>query len=333
LDEGKVSTNSEANVLYHRAIEIIRGDDYQKLGEAYTNFVDATRLDPNFAKPYAALFEMHVREDFVGMPAATPDRMRKLSAKLLELDPSLSATHVARACVQYMDWQFDEAKKSWEKAILLNPNNEFAHTSYGFALTRWGDSSNALKHLSIAVALAPSKAKAQEILGDPYFLKREYTTAIDHYRKGLRFTPNNSYAHYSVGRVLQAMHQYLEAVDEFQKAGLINGTDVAKPEESFDQLRDAFRKNGEKGYWQEQLRRTEAKPDSEFYWTAVIHVRLGDTNDVFFWLTKSFENRELKNTGYWMHQMDDLIFDEYWDTLRGDPRFKELVRKVGFPGN
>ena len=77
-----------------------------------------------------------------------------------------------------MDWQFDEAKKSWEKAILLNPNNEFAHTTYGCVLTRWGDWSNALEQLWKAVALEPSKAKVQEILGDPYYLKRDYTNAI-----------------------------------------------------------------------------------------------------------------------------------------------------------
>jgi len=281
LDEGKVSTNIEANVLYHRAMGIMRGDDYRKLGEAYTNFIEATRLDPNFAKAYAALFEMHVREDFVGMPPSTPDQMRKLSAKLGQLAPSLSATYVARACVQYMDWQFDEAKKSWEKAILLNPNDEFAHTSYGVALSRWGDSSSALKQLSIAVDLEPSKAKVQEILGDPYYLKREYTNAITHYRNGLRFTPYNSYAHYSIGRACQAMHQYLEAIGQFEQVKRIDGADEAKTKESFDQLRDAFKKDGEKGYWEEQLRRTETKPDSEFYWKAVIHVQLGKTNEVF----------------------------------------------------
>ena len=331
LDEGPPSTNSEANVLYHHAMGIMRGDDYWKLGEAYTSFVEATRLDPNFAKPYAALFEMHVRESFVGMPPSTPDQMRKLSAKLMELAPSLSATHVARACVQYMDWQFDEAKKSWEKAVLLNPNNEFAHTSYGFALTRWGDSSNAFKQLSKAVDLEPSKAKAQEILGDPYYLTREYTQARDHYWKGLRFTPNNSYAHYSIGRVLQAMHQYPEAIDQFEQVELIDGADEAKTKESFDQLREAFKKNGgEKGYWLEQLRRTEKEPDSEFYWKAVIHFHLGNTNDVFRWLYKSFESRE--EAGGIHHALNGLLFDEYWDGLRADPRFKELVRKVGFPG-
>src|SRR5439155_18024514 len=190
LDEGKISTNIEANVLYHRAMGIMRDDDYQKLREAYTNFLEATRLDPNFAKPYAALFEMHVREQFAGMSQGQQeDQLRKLRAKLVELAPASSATHLARACVQYMDWQFDEAKKSWEKAILLNPNNEFAHTSYGFALTRWGDSRNGLEQLSLAAAMEPTKGQIQQSLGDLYYLRRDYAQAIDQYRKGLRFTP------------------------------------------------------------------------------------------------------------------------------------------------
>ena len=101
---------------------------------------------------------MHVRQYFFGMPPGTPDQMRKLGAKLEELAPSSSATHVARACMQYMDWQFDEAKKSWEEAIRLNPRNEFAHPSYGCTLDKFGDSSNALKHLKAAADLEPGKA-------------------------------------------------------------------------------------------------------------------------------------------------------------------------------
>jgi serine/threonine protein kinase len=332
LDEGKVSTNSEANVLYHRAMGVMREDNYQKLGEAYTNFIEATRLDPNFAKAYAALVEMYVRERFVGMPPNQGDRLRKLSAKLEALAPASSATYVARACVQYMDWQFDEAKKSWEKAIVKNPNNEFAHTSYGFALTRWGDSTNALKQLSMADDLEPSKGVIQLILGEVYYLKREYPSAFAQYKKGLRFTPNSFYAHQSIGRVLQAMHRELEAIDEFEKAQLIDGADEDMTKKSFDELRDAFNKNGgEKACWEERLRRTEKEPDSHFYWKAVIHVHLGHTDEVFRWLNKSFETRE--DVGHDIHhELNDLLVDEYWDSLRGDPRFKELVMKVGFPG-
>ena len=101
----------------------------------------------------------------------------------------------------------------------------------------------------------------------------------------------------------------------------------------FDQLRDAFRKNGEKGYWQEQLRRTETKLDSEFYWKAVIYVHLGHTNDVFPWLNKSFETREEDEKANGLHHaLNGLLFDEYWDSLRGDPQFKKLVSKMRFPG-
>ena len=134
-----------------------------------------------------------------------------------------------------------------------------------------------------------------------------------------------------IGRVLQAMHQYPEAIDQFEQVELIDGADAAKTKESFDQFREAFKKNGgEKGYWLEQLRRTEKEPDSEFYWKAVIHFHLGHTNDVFRWLYKSFETRE--EAGGIHHALNGLLFDEYWDGLRADPRFKELVREVGFPG-
>ena len=135
-----------------------------------------------------------------------------------------------------------------------------------------------------------------------------------------------------MGRALRAMGQYLEAIDEFEKEALIDGADAAKTKECFNQLRDAFKKDGEAGYWREELSRTESEPDSKFYWKAVCHVHLGNTKEVFHWLNKSLERRELLHPGYWMHQMDYLLLDECWDNLRADPRFKELVRQVGFPG-
>jgi serine/threonine protein kinase len=331
LDEGPPSTNAEANSLYAHSRHILRADDYEKLGEAYTNFVEATRLDPNFAEAYAALFEMHCRENYPGMPPSTPEQLRTLTAKLEKLAPSLAATYVARAHLHYIDWEFDEAKKSCDKAIQLNPNYEFAHTFYGFMLTQLGDWEKGRKQLLEAARLEPSKAVIQHLLGHPYYVRRDYTNAIAQYRNALKFKPSHKAAHDFIGRAYQAMGQYTTAIEEFETVQILDGGDETKTKESFDELRRAFRESGARGYWLTQLRRTEKRPDSAFYWKAVVHVHLGNTNEVFHWLNKSLQTRE-SIVGNWQHELDSLIFDEYWDGLRDDPRFKKLLRDVGFPG-
>ena len=328
MDEGPLSTNELANELYARAMLLMRADDSQKLGEVYTNFVEATRLDPNFASAHAALFEMHFRENFSGMPPTTHEGLHELTEKLVQLAPSMAATHVAVSCMQYFDWKYAEAKKSCAEAIRVNPNYEFAHTHYGWILILMGDWKEGRKQLMEADNLERSKAVVRNLVGCAYYAQRDYTNAIEQFRHALRTKPDYAYEHGLIGRALRAMGQYQEAINEFEREDMLDGGEPAKIKESFDELRRAFEEGGERGYWLKMLERTQ-NSDSEFYWKAVIHVRLGHTQEAFDWLTKSYETRE--KAGERFHQMDLLLFDEYWDGLHEDSRFKALLKKVGYP--
>jgi len=330
VDEGPRSTNETANALCAHAMLLMRADDNSKMGESYTNLVEAIRLDPNFAKPYVALFEMQIREDFVGMPGGRLEEMRKLAAKLKELAPNLAATHTAVSFLQWADWRFDEALKSCEKAISVNPNYEFTHTHYGFLLTKLGQLEKGREQLLEAEKLEPSKAVIQVLLGHNYYVQRDYTKAMEQYRKAIRFHSDYALAHGLIGRVYRARGQYREAINELEKSQMSRGADEVATKEFFNQLRNAFIKGGgATGYWLEQLNRTQRKPDGEFYWKAVVQVQLGHTNQAFQWLNKSFTTREAE-TDSWDHPIDDLLFDECWDGLHNDPRFEALVDKIGF---
>jgi serine/threonine protein kinase/Tfp pilus assembly protein PilF len=329
IDEGPPSTNDLANDLYARAMLLMRADDSEKLGEAYTNFVQTTRLDPNFANAHAALFEMHFRENFSGMPPTTHEGLQELTKKLVELAPTLAATHVAVSCMQFFDWKYAEAKKSCEEAIRVNPHYEFAHTHYGWILILMGDLEEGRKQLWEAANLERSKAVVRNLVGCVYYAKRDYTHAIEQFRRSLISKPYSDYGHGWIGRALRAMGKYQEAIDEFETQDIQDGGDPAKIKASFDELRRAFEEGGERGYWLKMLERTATKPDSEFYWKAVVQIHLGHTNEAFGWLTKAYETRE--KAGEMFHQMDFLLFDEYWDGLHEDPQFKALLRKVGYP--
>jgi serine/threonine protein kinase len=109
--DGPDSTNLEANALCDKGMYILRGDDFMQIASAYTNFIRAIALDPNFARPYVGLLEIHVRESAPGVPErATAEVMRGIAHHLERLAPQLAATYVAQAVVNWSDWNYPEAE-------------------------------------------------------------------------------------------------------------------------------------------------------------------------------------------------------------------------------
>src|SRR5207249_4737066 len=113
-----------------------------------------------------------------------------------------------------------------------------------------------------------------------YYGRRDYPHAIEHYRYALRSKPDFVEAYQYIGRALRARGQYEEAIDEFERADiLLHGGDPAAGKGSAAELCRAFEEEGERGYWLKMLEGTGSRPDSEFYWKAVVHVHLGDTEE------------------------------------------------------
>src|SRR5262245_57329850 len=130
--DGPPSTNSDASILCERAMRIIRGDNYAAFAEAYTNFSEAIRLDPAFARAYAGLMELRDRESVPGLGPMKPEELRKIVRKLKDLAPNIAATHCAQSMLSYRDLDFLQARTSALKAMQADPNYEYGHTWYGW---------------------------------------------------------------------------------------------------------------------------------------------------------------------------------------------------------
>jgi tetratricopeptide (TPR) repeat protein len=159
-------------------------------------------------------------------------------------------------------------------------------------------------------------------------MQRDYTNAIAMYRQAIGWQSHHTAAHWWIGRCYAALGDYLQAVSWFEQVAILNGADEAEAKARWESRRRAFREGGARGYWQEEWKRIENRVDREFYRKAVAQIHLGDTNAALTWLTKSYETREL--AGGYEPVMESLLFDEYWDGVRSDPRFKDLLEKVGF---
>ena len=167
------------------------------------------------------------------------------------------------------------------------------------------------------------------MLGQYYYLRREYTNAIVLYRKALRFEPSYPFAHLFLGRSFCAMGDYTEALKELELAEIGAGADEARTRQLFGELRKALEQDGPAGYWEKRLEYVERKGGGNYYEKAVAHYHLRHMPEVFQCLNKAVETREADGDG-WMHAFEEFTLDECWDGLRDDRQFKEFVEKTGF---
>ena len=86
--------------------------------------------------------------------------------------------------------------------------------------------------------------------------------------------------------------------------------------------------SGIAGYWEQQWEWTQKNTNSDYYWRAVIQIHLGNTNEALDWLEESYKRRE--GRGDLGAPLVRLLFDEHWDSLHDQPRFIDLLKKVGF---
>jgi tetratricopeptide (TPR) repeat protein len=254
--------------------------------------------------------------------------MHRIAAKLKELAPDSAAADLAESIIHFYDWDFPAAKREAEQAIKTSPGYELGHIWYGYMLMIWRRTSEARTQADISQRLAPSKATSYRLRGHTYYVERNFTDAIHWYRQAIEMDRHELPAHLRMGQAFRAMGDYTNALGHLETAALLrNPGNESETRRSYDKLRQAFKDGGARGYWQEEWKRTETRPDEDFYRKAVVQIHLGDTNAALDWLEKSFVTHE--RSGF-ESAMIYLLLDESWDGLHDHPRFKVLLDRIGF---
>jgi serine/threonine protein kinase len=338
--DGPPSTNADATALCEKGMLILRGDNYAELGTAYSNFNAAISLDPNFVRPYFGLLEFRFREDvdIPGLPGTTKTKqeLQAMASKLKRLAPHSPATYCAQSIVEWNDWNYPEANRFALEAIKADPKYELGHSWDAWVLGCFGWPEESRKQAEIARTLAPSKTIVYRLLGNADFAARDYTSAIKWYQTATNWEPHHFVPYEYIGRALQAMGDYTNALVFLERYEILSGSDEAAAKQRYATLRRALDNDGIRGYWQQQWNWTETNTgwDSEgenggFYWKAVVQIHLRNTNSALDWLEKSCETRE-RDKAILEHPLARLLYDEYWDGLRDNPRFKKLLATIGF---
>jgi TolB-like protein/Flp pilus assembly protein TadD len=295
------------------------------LKAALTLFNQAVEEDPKYAQAYSGLADTYaLLGDWQYAVMTAKEALPKAKAaaiKALELDSALGEAHNSLAfCLDGFDWDFDSAEKEFRRAIELNPGYATAHHWYAWHLSLLGRYEEAIAEMRKAENLDPLSLIINADLAELLLLAHAYDDSIRQSRKTIEMDPNFAFAHNQLGQAYLQKQMRDEAVAELQKAVQLSGgspTCIAN-------LARAYVISGRRSEAVRLLTDLKKRSNPGHSYApeiAVIYVALGDRDQAMNWLEKGYEERF--NPG--------VLQRPGFDPLRSDPRFDELLRRIGLP--
>jgi serine/threonine-protein kinase len=318
----RYTENAEAYQLYLRGRFFWNKWTPEESQKAIGYFQQAIDKDPGYALAYAGLADTYISQAWFGElpPREAVPKAEAAALKALEIDDLVAEAHVSLAFANFVyDWDWQAAEKHFDRALALSPIYPNAHSWHSFYLAAIGRSDEALAEAKRALDLDPASPGANQNMALHYYYARRFDEALEQFRKTLEMDYHD--AHLGLGYVYAAKGMYQEALPEFEEyAKLDRGTPRSISVLAYTHARLNERSLALRAL--KELRELSNKryvPSASF---AIIYVGLGDKDQAFTWLEKAYEERS---------RLPMLKIDPIWDPLRADPRFKELLRRIGLP--
>ncbi|MBI3669740.1 MAG: protein kinase [Acidobacteria bacterium] len=289
-------------------------------------FKQAIEKDPNYALAYAGLADSYYLLAGTAYGVLSPQeaipQAKAAALKALQIDDKLAEAHASMASVLISEWNWPAAKKEFKRSMELNPGYATVRQWYAFYLTAMGRLEEALAEARRAHELDPLSIIINRDLGLVFYYARQPDRAIEQYRKTIELDPNFALAHQGLGRACLEKGMYQQAVEHMQRAASLAQESVAMSAA----LAHAYavagkREEAEKilGELLERSMRSYVEPMS----IAVIYSGLGDKENAFGWLEKAHAEHSVG--------LHTLKVHPVFDGLHSDPRFADLLRRVGLP--
>jgi len=285
-------------------------------------FEKAVAIDPDFALAYAHLsvsYRLLVANGTLD-PRAYGPRAEDLALRALSLDPDLADAHLALAWIRSDAWRFDEAMREVEKAIALSPNYPAARISNAFLLSIFGRADEAVEQVKLARDLDPLSTRAATSVGWIMYAVRRFDDAIENCQKVLELNPDLSSPYFYLGSSYTAKGLYKEAIASYERAISLDpdATGLFIYQAALYVMSGDRRKGDE--LIEKLMNRVDYVSPGEL---AIYHVATGDNDRALELLNKAFNERD--------PQLQFVGFDPLFDPLRSDPRFVDLIRRIGLP--
>jgi TolB-like protein/DNA-binding winged helix-turn-helix (wHTH) protein/Tfp pilus assembly protein PilF len=282
-------------------------------------------LDPSYAPAYAGLADFYTFRA-VGNDKGSEEAWRlaeENANKALSLDGDSVEAHIAIARIKLMhDWDWRAAREHAVRALQLNPNSPEAHTVFALYLRVAGNLPEDLKQRKQALAMDPYRQDLKDHLVDEEYFARDFQALADAARAALVDDPNNRHAHTSLCFSLGHLNAFAESATECSKALVLDG----QPDRAAAYVQE-FRQRGYRAarllLARNDLQEILAHPRPDL-WDLADAYMAADLKDKTF--ETLFEGLQTHEPG-----LLQIRVDPDFDSIRQDPRYVELVRRIGFP--
>jgi eukaryotic-like serine/threonine-protein kinase len=316
--------NAEAYQLYLKGRYYWNRRTPESLNKSIEYFQQATDKDPNYALGYAGLADSY---SMLGSPVGGVSPREKFpkakaaALKALELDDTLAEAYAALILVRLRyDWDWLAAEKEIKRAVELNPNYSMTHQLYADYLRVMGRPDEAIAEIKRAQELEPLSLNTNAVVGVHLYFARQYDQAIEQCQKTLDLDQNFAPAHLFLGWAYVQKARYEEAIAAVKKATSLSPSEPR----SVSALGYAYAMSGQTGEAMnilDQLKELSRRRYISPHDRAIIYAGLGEKEQAFAWLDKAYADRS------WPLPL--LKVDPRFDSLRSDPRFADLVRRIG----
>jgi TolB-like protein/Tfp pilus assembly protein PilF/predicted Ser/Thr protein kinase len=323
-EQARLVSTRQVNPAAHEAY--LKGN-YLRLGtpeqreRSKEYFEEAIGIDPNYAPAYAGLADHYWSaqelQPRVAMPAA-----EKYALKALELDPNLAHAHLALGAIRfYGDWDWEGADREFKRAMELNPSDSEAHRTYAFYLAALSREGEAVAEIRRAEDLDPLYIATQVTAGWVFYFARRYDQAIEQCRKALEWDPNSAGGYDCLGSAYLAKGLYEQAITACRQSVILSANAPARAV-GLGQAYALAGRNPEAQEVLQGLRKVAAHSYVPPFFLAKLFVALGEREQALTSLEQSYAGRD--------PYLAWLRIERGFDPLREDPRFQDLVRRVGF---
>jgi TolB-like protein/tetratricopeptide (TPR) repeat protein len=314
----------QAYELYLRGLVYSRREGLESKRTSMDYFNRAIQIDPEWAEPNAQIARSY---EWIASACGHPESYPKAEAAALtaiRLDDSLAEAHAALGYALFSyDWDWSGAESELQRALSLNPNYSEAHLSYSQLLMAAGRTSRAVAEVRRAEELDPLQTALRANVGMVYSCIGRHEEAIEQLRNTTELNPDYDVGYSALGIAYLRKAMYPEAIANLEKALAMDKDD---PDVVLDVVDLAYayaaagRKNEARKMLSE-LEQQEAKGRSlELY---PIYFALGEKERALAWMEEAYKKKS-----------ESLLYLRCWpefDRMRADPRFADLVRRVGIP--
>ena len=316
------TANAEAYRLYLQGRFYWNKREEKDFRKALEYYNQAIALDPNYALAYAGLADTYALLSSFGFmrPDEAVPKAREFANRALTLDDSLAEPHTTLGyeLLQY-EYDFAGAEREFKRSIELNPNYATAHQWYSEMLTDLGRFDEALAEIRRGLEIEPLSLPINWDYGRFLYMSRRYDESLAQHKKTIELDPSFARAHRTIAEIYRIRGDYANAVEERAKF-----FDLIGQSQNAALIRATFARGGWLGFLRLVTAENSPLKDSNNNWVvAKAYLDLGQKDKAFAELNKAYENR--------LSSLCWLKVEPQLDSLRSDPRYQQLLQKMGFP--